>query len=244
MAQRIHELCQQFGLAGTYWSPAQGQIYAPHLHVDFFSRRWYADLPRIGGQTRFVGGQARTPAAAGKSDAPVVLITLGSLFRHDATFFRVASEATLLEGGQPLIVTGQQAATPAGASQLPGLPAGVTARNWVDLEATLPQVAAIIHHGGVGTTHAALRHGLPQVAVPHAGDQHAQAGRITQAGVGYGLRPADFAVAARWAVRQLLGNELLRNRARQWQSDLAALGGVEAAATALETAFDPGRSVV
>ncbi|HRI55501.1 MAG TPA: glycosyltransferase, partial [Anaerolineae bacterium] len=115
------------------------------------------------------------------------------------------------------------------------LPAGVEVRPWVDFDQTLPRLAGIIHHGGVGTTHAALRHGLPQVAVPHAGDQQPQAGRITQAGIGYGVQPANFTLAsARWFARQLLTNDALRQTAAAWQAELAALGGTATAVEEIE----------
>jgi vancomycin aglycone glucosyltransferase len=34
-----------------------------------------------------------------------------------------------------------------------------------------PRVAAVVHHGGAGTTAAATRAGRPQVVVPHLFDQ-------------------------------------------------------------------------
>lgn len=225
--QRASELCRQAGVHGRYWDLATGQVRSPRLHIDFFSRRWYADLPAIAPQTRFVGSQPFP--AADLLGPPTVLITLGSLFNQDPAFFRIAAEAVLLAGGQPLIVTGGSG------DALPGLPAGVEVQGWVDFGQTLPPLAGIIHHGGVGATHAALRAGLPQVAVPHAGDQQPQAGRITQAGVGYGVAPANFTLpAARWLARQLLENAALRQAAAAWRAELAALGGVEAAAQQIE----------
>jgi UDP:flavonoid glycosyltransferase YjiC (YdhE family) len=226
--QRASELCRLAGVPGAYWDLPTGQVRSPLLHVDFFCRRWYADLPAIAPQTRFVGA-APLPTAPAPFEPPTVLITLGSLFNQDPAFFRIAAEAVLLEGGQPLVATGAAGDPP------PGLPAGVETREWVDFERTLPRLAGIIHHGGVGTTHAALRAGLPQVAVPHAGDQQPQAGRITAAGVGYGVAPANFTLpAARWLARQLLENDALRGCALGWQGELAALGGVEAAAQYIE----------
>ena len=117
--------------------------------------------------------------------------------------------------------------------------------DWVDFEDVMPRLTGIIHHGGVGTTHAALRHGLPQVAVPHAGDQQPQAGRITQAGVGYGVRPVDFNLAsARWFARQLLTNGALHSQAAVWREELQALGGTGTAARAIEAAFSHGEFMV
>jgi UDP:flavonoid glycosyltransferase YjiC (YdhE family) len=249
VSQRVAQLCQQAGVAGHYWDLARGQIRSPLLHVDYFARAWYADLPAVAPQTRFVGGQAAhsvANSAARQSPAhpPTILITLGSLFNQDPAFFRIAAEAVFLEGGQPLVVAGRPADTPDPAS-LAALPAGAAVRTWVDFATTLPDLAAIIHHGGVGTTHAALCHGLPQVAVPHAGDQQPQAGRITQAQVGFGVRPADFTLAnARWLARQVLWNTELRTHAQRWRAELAGLGGVKKAADVLEQATHQDSFVV
>ncbi|MCB0252987.1 MAG: glycosyltransferase family 1 protein [Anaerolineae bacterium] len=232
-AARIAALCRQFGVAGTSWDLVGGQIRSPWLHLDFFARRWYADLPQLGPQTRFFGAG---PAAGGSTTprSKTILITLGSLFTDDPAFFRIAAGAVLAEGGQPLVVTGRRDVDSDAATIL-GLPADVEVTDWVNFDAVLPRVAGIVHHGGVGTTHAALRHGVPQVIVPHAGDQHAQAGRITPAGAGYGVRPSDFTPAnARWFVRQLLASETLRAAASVWQAELAALGGPTAAADSLQ----------
>jgi vancomycin aglycone glucosyltransferase len=47
-----------------------------------------------------------------------------------------------------------------------------------------PRVAAIVHHGGAGTTHAAARAGTPQVIIPHNYDQFYWAHRVKELGVG------------------------------------------------------------
>jgi len=46
------------------------------------------------------------------------------------------------------------------------------------------RVAAIVHHGGAGTTHAATRGGAPQVLIPQHYDQHYWAGRVQELGIG------------------------------------------------------------
>lgn len=47
-----------------------------------------------------------------------------------------------------------------------------------------PRCAAVVHHGGAGTTHAAARAGVPQVVVPHALDQRWWAHRVRVLGLG------------------------------------------------------------
>ncbi len=54
-----------------------------------------------------------------------------------------------------------------------------------------PRVAAIVHHGGAGTTQAAARAGRPQVIIPHNYDQFYWAHRVQQLGAGASGPPRD-----------------------------------------------------
>lgn len=50
--------------------------------------------------------------------------------------------------------------------------------------ALFPRVAAVVHHGGAGTTHAAARAGTPQVIIPHSYDQFYWAHRVQELKIG------------------------------------------------------------
>lgn len=54
----------------------------------------------------------------------------------------------------------------------------------VNQQALFPRVAAVVHHGGAGTTHAAARAGAPQVVIPQHYDQHYWAQRVHELGIG------------------------------------------------------------
>ena len=54
----------------------------------------------------------------------------------------------------------------------------------VNQHALFPRVAAVVHHGGAGTTHAAARAGAPQVVIPQHYDQHYWAQRVHELGIG------------------------------------------------------------
>jgi vancomycin aglycone glucosyltransferase len=54
----------------------------------------------------------------------------------------------------------------------------------VNVLALFPRVAAVVHHGGAGTTTAAARAGVPQVVVPHQYDQGYFAQRVHDLGIG------------------------------------------------------------
>ena len=47
-----------------------------------------------------------------------------------------------------------------------------------------PRMAAVVHHGGAGTTAAGLRAGVPSVIIPASNDQFAWARRVYELGVG------------------------------------------------------------
>jgi vancomycin aglycone glucosyltransferase len=54
----------------------------------------------------------------------------------------------------------------------------------INQQALFKQVAAVIHHGGAGTTTAAARAGVPQVIVPQVVDQPYWARRVAELGIG------------------------------------------------------------
>ncbi|GAA4907418.1 glycosyltransferase [Streptomyces coeruleoprunus] len=77
----------------------------------------------------------------------------------------------------------------------------VVARGWADLalidegddcfavgevnhQALFSRVAAVVHHGGAGTTTKAARAGVPQVVIPQSVDQPYWAGRVADLGIG------------------------------------------------------------
>jgi vancomycin aglycone glucosyltransferase len=54
----------------------------------------------------------------------------------------------------------------------------------INQQALFPHTAAIVHHGGSGTTMTATRAGTPQVVVPQLADQPYWAGRVADLGIG------------------------------------------------------------
>ena len=54
----------------------------------------------------------------------------------------------------------------------------------VNHQALFPRLAAVVHHGGAGTTTTAGKAGVPQVVVPQIADQPSWAGRVAELGIG------------------------------------------------------------
>jgi rhamnosyltransferase subunit B len=84
------------------------------------------------------------------------------------------------------------------ADQLPHpLPPHAHAVSYAPFDALLPRLAALVHHGGIGTTAQALAAGLPQGVVPFAHDQFDNATRLVKRGVG--LRLTTRSSVRQWA---------------------------------------------
>ena len=145
---------------------------------------------------------APVPATPGRT-----IFQTGAWVLADRTPLPAALEA-FLETGEPPIFAGFGSMPAArdstrrliGAARAVGRRV-VVSRGWADLEliddaadcmavgdvshdVLFPRVAAVIHHGGAGTTAAAARAGTPQVITPMFSDQFYWASRMVDLGVG------------------------------------------------------------
>jgi len=64
------------------------------------------------------------------------------------------------------------------------LPSRVLSVGTLDHARLFPRLDLVVHHGGAGTTAAALRAGVPQLIVPHILDQFFHGRRIAELGLG------------------------------------------------------------
>lgn len=110
-------------------------------------------------------------------DAPVAF-TPGSAMSHGKSFFREAADACARVGRRGLLLTRHPESLPA------GLPPGVVHVAYAPFSELLPRCAALVHHGGVGTTAQAMAAGVPQLVMPMSHDQPDNAERVTRLGVG------------------------------------------------------------
>ncbi len=119
------------------------------------------------------------------------------------------------------------------------LPNGVFAVGYVPHDWLLPRVAAVVHHGGSGTTAAALRAGVPAVAVPFFADQPFWAERVY--GLGAGVKPIPRQklnsnnLGA--AIRCALADSRLRSCAAAVGERIRAENGVARAVEVIEAAL-------
>ena len=95
------------------------------------------------------------------------------------------------------------------------LPPGVIHVDYAPFSQLLPRCAALVHHGGIGTTAQALAAGVPQLVMPLAHDQFDTAMRVRRLGVGSSI-PVKRYNAPRVAreLAELLGSSQVRERCR------------------------------
>lgn len=102
--------------------------------------------------------------------------------------------------------------------------------------ALFPRAAAVVHQGGAGTLHQALRAGVPMLVVPWAHDQPDLAHRVTRLGVARALTPGAYtATRAASELRHLLTDPAYRKRAHSVGAVVASENRAEAAADAIES---------
>jgi len=113
--------------------------------------------------------------------SPPIVFTLGTGMTHASGFFRAAVAACEALGARGLLLTKYTDVVPA------RLPPQVRHCAFAPFRQLLPLCGAVVHHGGVGTTAAALEAGCPQLVLPLAWDQPDNAARIAELGVGLAL---------------------------------------------------------
>jgi len=133
-----------------------------------------------------------------------------------------------------LRLTGQRAILASGwGGLLHGcLPEGVLPVSSVPHEWLFPRISVAVHHGGAGTTAAALRAGTPSVVVPFFADQFFWGGRLHALGLGPRPIPKKelSSETLAEAIRFALGAPGVRERCASMAESIRAENGVDTAA--------------
>lgn len=141
---------------------------------------------------------------------PPIIFTLGSAaFWVAKDFYRESIDAALALDRRALLLIGHERNRPTAR-----LPAGIAAFEYAPFGEVLPRAAAIVHHGGVGTTGQSLRAGRPQLVVPFSHDQFDNGARVARLGAGRMLSRSKYnARRATRALQKILSDETYTTRA-------------------------------
>ena len=171
--------------------------HSPQLNLGLFPE-WYAppqpDWPPNTHLTGFVfydqqgKSQIISPdvqAFLEDGSAPIIF-TPGTAMRHGEQFFADCIEACQRLERRGILLTQHPEQLPASLSE------GIRHFKYLPFSQVFPHAAALVHHGGIGTTAHAIAAGIPQVIRPMAHDQPDNAARVTNLGIGAKLDPKKF----------------------------------------------------
>ncbi|MEZ5094215.1 glycosyltransferase [Nocardioides sp.] len=162
---------------------------------------------------------------------PPVYVGFGSMSSHDSR----STTSTVLAA---LARSGRRAVVHRGAAGLADdveVPSEVLVVDDVPHGLLFPQCGGVIHHGGAGTTAAALRAGVPSAAVAHMGDQPYWGRRIHELGAGPApIRRHELTVASLTGLLDGLSAPGIAERAAEVGARVRAEDGVATAVTAAD----------
>ena len=169
---------------------------------------------------------------------PPIVFTLGTSAVWVARdFFRESIDAAKRLGRRAVLLIGDE-------RNLPGLVhEGGMVLDYVPYQSLLPRAAAVVHHGGVGTTSQGLLAGVPTLIVPFAFDQSDNAEHARKIGTSRTLYRKNY-LAPRVAteLHELLTQPTYARRAIEISQNLKLENGPGRAADLIEEAMSGRRN--
>jgi rhamnosyltransferase subunit B len=240
MARPVYRLRQEIGLPPATDVNPLVEGHSPQLHLALFSKQLLDKQSDWPAQTLVTGfpwldqdGSTGLPPALARflDDGPAPLVfTLGTAVAANAgPFYEMSARAARMLGYRAVLVLKDPRNRP------PALPEGVAAFDYAPFSQLFPRAAAIVHHGGIGTTGLAMRSGRPMLVMPCAWDQPDNAERVARKGISRTIsrhRYTPARVAAE--LRHLLNDPAYGRRAAEVGEQMRQEDGVRVACNALE----------
>jgi len=166
-----------------------------------------------------------------KNGPPPIAVSFSSMpLDNPRRIWKMLEEALNISGQRGIILAGSS-----GMSEKHHSPHVFTVDS-VPHDWLFPQTCGVIHHGGAGTTAAALKAGKPMIISPFTGDQPFWARRMKELGVATEpLTEKEMSVERLvHRIRELTGNPSLHHRADEMAAHLRDEKGVEATVDFIE----------
>jgi sterol 3beta-glucosyltransferase len=162
---------------------------------------------------------------------PPVYVGFGSMVDHERREVTQLVVEALVQSGQRAILLG-------GWSDLgkAGLPDNMYRCESLPHDWLFPRVAAVVHHGGAGTTAAGLRAGKPTVIVPFFGDQFFWGWQVYRLGAGPKPIPRKKLSVEKLAsaIQQAVNDKSIQQSAARLGENIRSENGVEKAVRLIE----------
>ena len=168
---------------------------------------------------------------AAEGDHPLIYLTFGTVFNATTGPFREAFLGLVDIGCRLVVTVGPHGDT--GAFGV--LPSHVRVHRYVPQQLILSRCSLVVSHGGSGTFLGALDHGLPQLCIPQAADQFANAHASETAGAGLTVLPHQSSrQSVREAATRLLSEPSFRTNAQRIQQELRTMPSPDEVASVIE----------
>jgi MGT family glycosyltransferase len=175
------------------------------------------------------------PAFAAQATSPLIYLSFGSLGAGDVSLLKRLISAL---GGMPyraLVNVGGYR------DQYTELPPNVVIDSWFPQPSVIPQVDAVIHHGGNNSFTECLLFGKPAIIMPFVWDGHDNAMRVHETGHGFRMSRGDWTegeLAAR--LHDCLHDAAMRARLAATSAHMRAQDGPGKAARLLDGLLQQG----
>jgi len=174
------------------------------------------------------------------SGPPPVYVGFGSMAGRDPDRrAAIVLEALARSGQRGILLKGW------GGLQPRDLPGSVYAIDSAPHDWLFPRMAAVVHHGGAGTTAAGLRAGIPTIIAPFFGDQPFWGKRVADLGVGPQPIAQKHLTAERLAaaIRTATTNQAMQEQARGLAQRISQEDGIARAVEVFHTDIQPARQM-
>jgi MGT family glycosyltransferase len=203
-------------------------LYLYPDEVDYARARPLSGWTNLQTSVRATDAAWELPEPLASGDGALVYLSLGSLASADVGLMQGLVDTLAGTPHRVIVSKGPQH------DQIT-LADNMTGAEFLPQTSILPQVDLVITHGGNNTVTEALHFGKPMIVMPVFWDQHDNAQRVHETGVGirldtYGHAPEELT----GAVETLLGDTALHTRLDAISSRLRAASGTGTAADAIE----------
>jgi MGT family glycosyltransferase len=172
-------------------------------------------------------GSSRGDRLPARDERPLIYISLGTIWNQQPEFYRTCIEAFREAPVQVIISVGAGGKVAA----LGPTPENIHILGHVDQIEVLRRAAVFVSHGGMNSVCEGLLAGVPLLLHPQANDQFPLTQRVVTLGAGLRLPANDVSPESlRGCVEKILGDPLMRARARRLAKELRASPGPGAAA--------------
>jgi MGT family glycosyltransferase len=167
-------------------------------------------------------------------DAPLLVVSLGTLFHDWPEFYRDCIEAFGATPWRVAMATGPRIDREA----LGPLPANVLVRPHLPQLDLLAVAGLFVTHGGMNSTMEALAFGVPMVVIPQMEEQALTARRVAELGLGEHIdRTAVTPRALLDAVERTSTSASVRSAVERMRTEVKRSGGTNAAVAVVESAI-------